>query len=128
MLESVSRELDIRDRWLGIRQMKKQFAPNPYCRKDERGRHIPKDRLAEETAKFLAEEVWGGGHIAQQAGEVENNAREIWGEEDYPDLFPVVEGEGIDVPLTPEEVQQSADLKGEKRQGRMRSHLAYSKN
>ena len=33
VLESVAGELDVRDKWLGIRWMKKQFSPQSYCRK-----------------------------------------------------------------------------------------------
>ena len=52
VLESVAGELDIRDKWLGIRWMKKQFSQKSYCRTDEQGRHIPRENKRRPAQRF----------------------------------------------------------------------------
>ena len=42
MIETVNKDLDIRDKWLGIKQLKKEYSPDPYHRKETDGSHIPK--------------------------------------------------------------------------------------
>eukprot|EP00973_Karenia_brevis_P061548 8559073-Karenia_brevis.AAC.1 len=58
-LRQVSRELDVRDKWLGIKQLKKGYSPQPYCRRNKDGQMVPYKERAETAAKYLAEEVWG---------------------------------------------------------------------
>ena len=40
-IESLSANLDIRDRWMGIRQLRADYKPQPYHRKEADGQHIP---------------------------------------------------------------------------------------
>ena len=58
MVKSVDKDLDLRDRWLGIRGMKKQYQPMAYSQKDKEGKHIPMNRRAEFAAKYWADEIW----------------------------------------------------------------------
>ena len=44
-VKTPDKNLDLRDRWLGTRQLKSNFAPTPYHNRDKQGKHIPwKDR------------------------------------------------------------------------------------
>jgi len=58
IIKSLSGDLDIRDRWLGIRSLKTDFKPQPYHRKDAQGNPISADQIANEFAKHLAEKIW----------------------------------------------------------------------
>ena len=58
LLEAVSTDLDVRDRWLGLRQLRKNYTPIPYSRRTQDGKHIPMQGRAEEAAKYLANEIW----------------------------------------------------------------------
>ena len=68
-LEATRHDLDLRDRWLGIRQLKSDFKPAPYSLKDQDGKVVPKYKRAETAAKYLAEKHWcnpdatNGAHI-----------------------------------------------------------------
>ena len=59
IIKTISHELDARDRWMGIRQLKKEFTPQPYHRKDKDGKHVPRHQIAEESAQYLANKQWG---------------------------------------------------------------------
>ena len=59
MLDSLSKDLDVRDRWMGIRGIKKEYQPSPYHRKTADESHIPKHKIAEEAARHLAQNQWG---------------------------------------------------------------------
>ena len=56
--EALNKEIDIRDRWLGLRQMKKGYQIHTYAIKDKEGNRIKKENIAEEIAKHLAENIW----------------------------------------------------------------------
>jgi hypothetical protein len=58
-LDMVSKDLDVRDKWLGIRLLKKGYTPIPYTLKDETGRRYKIGNKAEEAAKFLETRIWG---------------------------------------------------------------------
>ena len=47
ILESVSKDLDLRERWLGIRELKRKYNPTPYHNKDKDGQHITHDKGAQ---------------------------------------------------------------------------------
>ena len=49
MIRALSKDLDVRDRWMGIRQLKSDYNPSPYNRKEMHGKHIPKQFIAEKT-------------------------------------------------------------------------------
>ena len=51
ILESVSKDLDIRERWLGVRELKRKYNPTPYHNKDKDGQHITHDKRAQFAAK-----------------------------------------------------------------------------
>jgi hypothetical protein len=59
VLRTLSQELDIRDRWMGIRALKQEFIPQPYHAKDKLGKSVPVHQQAEEAARYLEEEQWG---------------------------------------------------------------------
>ena len=59
LLEMVSKDLDIRDRWMGIRALKKGYQPIPYRLKNTHGRRVTVGNKAEEAAKFLEQKIWG---------------------------------------------------------------------
>ena len=53
----LSKELDLKDRWLGIKQLKKKYQPIPYVFKTEDGRRRNYHNRAEAAAEELAR-VW----------------------------------------------------------------------
>ena len=59
---SIHKDMDVRDRWLGIRSLKQGFKPAAYHQKDRLGKHVPRNQRAEAAAKFWAHEIWGGSH------------------------------------------------------------------
>jgi hypothetical protein len=58
-LAMVENDLDTRDRWLGLRCLRKDFEPIPYALKDKNKQHVPMERKAQAAADFLAEQIWG---------------------------------------------------------------------
>ena len=50
ILEALDKELDIRDRWLGIRELKGKYNPTPYHNKDTEGKHIKWKERAQKAA------------------------------------------------------------------------------
>ena len=78
LLDMVSRELDEREYWMGLRQLKKGYTPIPYAFKDVRGRTVSMGARAEAAAEFLAERIWG---LGDQVGAARESR--IW-EEDAP--------------------------------------------
>ena len=98
LLEAVSKDLDVRSQWLGIRQLKKTYTGNPFSRKTADVKHIPMHQRANETAKFLANKIWVGSEANREA-----RAEDIWPFEDYPALYE--QTIGIDVgPIRMEEL------------------------
>ena len=59
IIKSLDKDLDIRDRWLGIRQLKSKFAPTPYHNRDKQGKHIPWKERAQTAAEHLSQNQWG---------------------------------------------------------------------
>ena len=57
-MRSLDKDLDIRDRRLGIKNLKRQYQPITYHNKDKEGKHIKTRDRAQEAAKYWAEEVW----------------------------------------------------------------------
>ena len=58
-LDTVDRDLSIKDRWLGLKQMKSKFQPQMYEKYDMEGkRALPKDH-ARVTAEYLHAKQWG---------------------------------------------------------------------
>ena len=59
VIESVSKDLDIRERWLGIRELKRKYNITPFHNKNAAGEHIQHKKRAQEAAKHLSEKQWG---------------------------------------------------------------------
>ena len=59
IMDTLDKDLDIRDKWLGIRQLKKEYQPITYARTTKEGHHIPQKERAQKAAEYLAEEQWG---------------------------------------------------------------------
>lgn len=57
-LNAVSKDLDERDRWMCIRQLRKGFSPIPYSQETKGGEHVPRSERAEHSARYLATEIW----------------------------------------------------------------------
>ena len=55
----VSKDLDERDRWLGLKMLRKGYQPIPNKLRDERGQTYSTRNKAEEAAEFLASRIWG---------------------------------------------------------------------
>ena len=56
--EALNKDIDQRDRWLGLRQLKKGFQTNPYAIKDNDGNRALKNQIAEAIATHLEENTW----------------------------------------------------------------------
>eukprot|EP00975_Prorocentrum_lima_P055180 11569133-Prorocentrum_lima.AAC.1 len=50
--------MDIRDTWMGLRSMKKDFVPLAYSRRDDKGDLITQDGVAEASARHLSSSQW----------------------------------------------------------------------
>merc|ERR1712115_496225 len=59
ILEMTSKDLDVRDRWLGTRKLRTGYQPLPYNMKDSTGKRIPMGNKTEAAADFLATQIWG---------------------------------------------------------------------
>ena len=57
-LNALDKDLDIRDRWLGLRQLKNTYKPMTYHQKDRHGKHVPRDERAGKAAEYWAFEIW----------------------------------------------------------------------
>lgn len=57
MLRSIRNDMDVRDKWMGIKRLRSDGKPQPYHRKDKQRNTIPADQTAEAFAKHL-EEIW----------------------------------------------------------------------
>ena len=58
VLRTLRADLDVRDKWLGIRQIKQKYQPRPYHRKYADGTPVAPKDLAEQAAQYLANMVW----------------------------------------------------------------------
>ena len=52
-------QLDVRDKWLGIRMLRKGYTPIPYTLKDEKGKRLRVGEKTAEAAEYLAKHIWG---------------------------------------------------------------------
>ena len=74
VIEGLSKDLDLRERWLGIRELKSKYNPNPYHNKDKQGNHIQWKDRAEKAAEHLSTQQWG-------LPETTNEPQREWNEE-----------------------------------------------
>jgi exonuclease III len=63
-LNTMAAHLDTRDVWMGLRNMRKSFAPVPFSLLDCRGKVVSLGKRAEAAAEFFAVKVWGSPEIA----------------------------------------------------------------
>ena len=59
VLEAISKDLDLRSRWLGIKELKPKYNPTPYHNKTKEGEHIKLHERAQKAAEYLSKEQWG---------------------------------------------------------------------
>jgi len=59
VLEAISKDLDLRSRWLGIKELKSKFNPTPYHNKNKEGEHTKLHERAQKAAEYLSREQWG---------------------------------------------------------------------
>ena len=58
-METLEKDLDVRDKWLGIKRLKSTYRPMPYDRNDETGKHVRKKERAVFAARYLKIKQWG---------------------------------------------------------------------
>ena len=49
IMDTLDKDLDIRDKWLGIRQLKQEYQPYTYARTTKEGHHIPQKERAQKA-------------------------------------------------------------------------------
>ena len=59
VLRSLRKDLDLRDRWAGIREFKKAYTHIPYTFRNADGNRIRLGERAEGAATFLEKQFWG---------------------------------------------------------------------
>ena len=100
----------------GVEMDEKEFSPTSYSRKDGMGRHVPMHKIAEVSANYLRDEVWGP---------VEQGEEEEWWEANgYDQIKPQMVGPEQEGTITYEEEIANA-IKHEGRKGsgtRRRGH------
>eukprot|EP00975_Prorocentrum_lima_P066625 12910217-Prorocentrum_lima.AAC.1 len=57
-LEVIDKSLDVRDSWLRLRNMKKEFTPVSFSRRLADGTFIPENQIAEHSATYLQNHQW----------------------------------------------------------------------
>ena len=55
-------DLDIRDQFIGLRNLRKPYVPIPLSMKDAQGQHVPLHKRAQCAATFLGDQIWGEAH------------------------------------------------------------------
>ena len=81
VMKTISNDLDLQEKWIGIRQLKKGYAPMPFHRNNSKGNHVKCHERAEATAEYLATKQWGQSetdtehvdHISTQHHNTTNN-------------------------------------------------------
>ena len=58
IMDTVKEELDIRDKWMGLRQMKTGYKPKTFAKCDKDGHPVRLSEQAEATAEYLASVHW----------------------------------------------------------------------
>jgi len=59
ILETIQKDLDIRDRWMGIKRLRSTYTPQPYHRTTGERKHIHGSQRAQEAANYLSQKQWG---------------------------------------------------------------------
>lgn len=63
----VSKDMDLRDQFLGLRALRRTYTPIPLSMKTKEGKHIPFHKRAQSAAEFLANIVWGDHELSEAA-------------------------------------------------------------
>ena len=58
----VSKELDVRDQWLGLKMLRKGYNPLPLTMRNNEGNKVELNNRASAAATFLATKIWGIGN------------------------------------------------------------------
>ena len=89
-MESVSEELDIKDRFMGLKRMRQPFTPQFCERCNREGARVRPDQHAEAAADYLEQVQWG-----TPAGPQTTNIKEdhVIEEDNYFQLGPITEEE-----------------------------------
>ena len=59
ILETIHKDLDVRDRCLGIRELRSKYNPIPYHNKDKEGKQLSWTQGAQKAAEYLSQQQWG---------------------------------------------------------------------
>ena len=59
ILETLEKELDVRERWLNIRELKRKYTPNPFHNTDRQNKHVHYRQRAQQAALHLSTQQWG---------------------------------------------------------------------
>ena len=60
----VNKDLDIRDQYMGLGNLRRPYTPIPLSMKDATGKHVPLHARAQAAADFLGSKIWG--HVTNQ--------------------------------------------------------------
>ena len=72
--ESIDKDLDLRDKFLGIRQLKKPYQTLPYIFKDKDGRNVRYQNRAKAASEYLAA-VWKEDEMVERDKEWDRKAK-----------------------------------------------------
>ena len=53
MVTLLIKDLDVRDKWLGIRQLKTEYQPKTYARRTKEGTYIPQAQRAQKAVQAI---------------------------------------------------------------------------
>ena len=68
MANMVSHDIDIRDQYMGLKNLRKTFTPIPLSMRDQNKKHIPMEQRAQKAAEFLGTQIWGTTTTEPAAG------------------------------------------------------------
>eukprot|EP00973_Karenia_brevis_P076890 10678553-Karenia_brevis.AAC.1 len=57
-LKDIDEQLDIRDKWLGIKRLKNTYNPQPYSRKNSNNQFVAQHLRAQTAAEYLRDHQW----------------------------------------------------------------------
>jgi len=73
-LDTLRNDLDVKDKWMGLKKLKKKYVPIPYFRKTKEGVPIKRTEQAQKVAEFLRDNIWG---LEQNIGKDKTLNKEI---------------------------------------------------
>ena len=72
LLKMISKDLDPRDQWMGLKMLRKGYNPLPISLRNEAGEKITLRNRANAAADFLATKIWGStapGYVVDERGD-----------------------------------------------------------